>query len=105
VPSNRTGVCARLQSGAVSSTAGGGSLTQNLFQTGFDASWEIDPFGGVRWSIEAADADLAASQEDLRDALVSLLAEVARNYVEMRGLQRRLAIAQRNNRCSRRPWY
>jgi outer membrane protein, multidrug efflux system len=71
-------------------------LEQNLFQAGFDASWEIDLFGGVRRSIEAADADLAASQEELRNTLVSLLAEVARNYVEVRGSQRRLAIAQEN---------
>jgi NodT family efflux transporter outer membrane factor (OMF) lipoprotein len=93
-----------LSLGAPSSGAPGGStsflqglkLEQDLFQTGFDASWEIDLFGGVRRSIEAADADLAASQEALRDTLVSLLAEVARNYVEVRGLQRRLAIAQEN---------
>jgi multidrug efflux system outer membrane protein len=85
-----------LPSGAVSGAAGGGNLTQDLFQTGFDASWEIDLFGSVRRSIEAADADLAASQEALRDTLVSLLAEVARNYVEVRGVQRRLAIAQEN---------
>ena len=89
--------------GASSGTSGGGTpflrglkLEQDLFQTGFDASWEIDLFGGVRRSIEAADADLAASQEDLRNTLVSLLAEVARNYVEVRGFQRRLAIAQEN---------
>src|SRR5439155_231312 len=69
---------------------------QDLFQTGFDARWEIDLFGGVRRSIEAASADLAASQEGLRDTLVSVLAEVVRNYVEVRGLQRRLAIAQEN---------
>jgi outer membrane protein, multidrug efflux system len=85
-----------LPSGAVSGAASGRNLTQDLFQTGFDASWEIDLFGGVRRAIEAADADLAASQEALRDTLVSLLAEVARNYVEVRGLQRRLAIAQEN---------
>jgi outer membrane protein, multidrug efflux system len=50
----------------------------------------------VRRSIEAATADLAASKEALRDTLVSLLAEVARNYIEVRGFQRRLAIAQEN---------
>jgi outer membrane protein TolC len=61
-------------------------LTSNLegsvFQIGFDASWEIDLFGGVRRAIEAANADLTASQEALRDTLVSLLAEVARHYME-----------------------
>jgi outer membrane protein, multidrug efflux system len=85
-----------------SNTAAGsipsGKLESDLFQAGFDASWEIDLFGGVRRSIEATDADLAASQEDLRNTLVSLLAEIARNYVEVRGFQRRLAIAQDNIR-------
>jgi outer membrane protein, multidrug efflux system len=82
-----------------SSAPGGipsGPLEGDLFQAGFDTSWEIDLFGGVRRSIEAADADLAASVEDLRDVLVTLLAEVARNYVEVRGFQRRIAIAENN---------
>jgi multidrug efflux system outer membrane protein len=92
-----------LSLGGVGGTSGNPSpflqglkLGEDLFQTGFDASWELDLFGGVRRSIEAADSDLAASQEDLRDTLVSLLAEVARNYIEARGFQRRLAIAQEN---------
>ncbi len=93
---------AGLPSGAASSTAGGGIPSvkpeHDLFQSGFDASWEIDVFGGVRRSIQAADADLAASQEALRNVLVTLLAEVARNYVEVRGFQRRIAIAQDNIR-------
>jgi outer membrane protein TolC len=51
-------------------------------------------FGGVRREVEAADADLAAVAEEARnDALVTLLAEVARNYAEVRGLQRRLDVA------------
>jgi outer membrane protein, multidrug efflux system len=84
-----------------SSATGGapsGTLKQDLFQAGFDASWEIDLFGGVRRSIEAADADVAASVEDLRDVLVTLLSEVARNYVEVRGFQQRIAIAEDNIR-------
>jgi outer membrane protein, multidrug efflux system len=48
-------------------------VEQYLFQSGFDASWEIDLFGGVRRSIEAANAGIAAAQEGLRDTLVSLL--------------------------------
>jgi NodT family efflux transporter outer membrane factor (OMF) lipoprotein len=75
-----------------------GSLEQDLFQAGFDASWEIDLFGGVRRSIEAADADVAASVEELRDVLVTLLSEVTRNYVEVRGFQRRIEIAEDNIR-------
>ncbi|HEX2279276.1 MAG TPA: efflux transporter outer membrane subunit [Candidatus Tectomicrobia bacterium] len=74
-------------------------LEGDLFQVGFDTSWEIDLFGGVRRSIEAAGADLDASVEDLRDVLVTLLAEVTRNYVEVRGFQRRIAIARHNIRA------
>lgn len=72
----------------------GGS--QELFQIGFDAAWEIDVFGRVRRAVEAAGADLAASEEDLRDVLVSLQAEVARNYLELRGSEKRLATTRRN---------
>jgi NodT family efflux transporter outer membrane factor (OMF) lipoprotein len=68
----------------------------DLYQIGFDASWEIDLWGRVRRSIEAADADMAAAEEDRRDVLLALLAEVAVNYVELRSLQERLAIAESN---------
>jgi outer membrane protein, multidrug efflux system len=70
--------------------------TSNLFQAGFDASWELDVFGGVRRSVEAANADVQAAVEDRRNTLVTLLAEVARNYVELRGLQRQIAITNEN---------
>ncbi len=70
--------------------------TNTLFMTSFDAGWEIDIFGGVRRSVEAADADLQAAGEDLNDVLVSLLAEVALNYVEVRTYQTRLDLAQAN---------
>lgn len=69
---------------------------QNLFQAGFDASWELDVFGGNRRAVEAADADLAAVEESRRDVLVTLLSEVALDYVQLRGAQRRLAIAREN---------
>jgi NodT family efflux transporter outer membrane factor (OMF) lipoprotein len=68
----------------------------NLFQLGFDATWELDIFGGVRRAIEAADADLSAAEEARRDVLVTLLSEVALNYVQLRGAQRRLTIASEN---------
>ncbi len=67
-----------------------------LFSSGFDAGWEADLFGGISRSIEAADAGIEASQESLRDTLVSLVAEVAINYVEVRQFQRQLAIAEHN---------
>jgi multidrug efflux system outer membrane protein len=68
----------------------------DLFQAGFDAGWEIDLFGGVRRSVEAAEAQVGASEEDRRDVLVSLAAEVATNYLTLRGSQGRLAIAREN---------
>lgn len=66
------------------------------FQVGFDASWEPDLFGGVRRSEEAAHATTEASIETRRDALVSLEAEVARDYIDLRGAQAKLAITNDN---------
>jgi multidrug efflux system outer membrane protein len=72
----------------------GSGAARNLYSAGFDASWEPDVFGGVRRGVEAAEADLQASAETLRDTRVSLVAEVARNYVELRTSAQRLAIAE-----------
>ncbi|MEW5722232.1 MAG: efflux transporter outer membrane subunit [Thermodesulfobacteriota bacterium] len=85
-----------------SSPAGGtglkpntGDLEQNeSYATGFDAAWEVDVFGGGRRTFEAARADYEASQEALQDVLVSLVAEVALNYVELRTYQKRLGLAE-----------
>src|ERR1700683_3332088 len=63
---------------------------------GFDATWEIDLFGHVRRSVEAARADLGAERANFRDAEVTVAAEVARNYFELRGTQRRLEVAREN---------
>jgi len=79
-----------------SSESTGAGAERDLYSTGFDASWEIDVFGGVRRSLEEADANLAASQEEMHDVLVSLTAEIALNYVEVRSYQTRLAIARDN---------
>jgi NodT family efflux transporter outer membrane factor (OMF) lipoprotein len=65
---------------------------RNLFQAGLDASWEIDVFGGVRRAVEAADADLASTEEAGRETLVTLVAEVARNYADLRGFQQRVEL-------------
>src|SRR5919109_4371428 len=83
-------------SGAGAGSAGGIGSEQNLYKTGFDASWEIDVFGGVRRSVEAADATIEASQYSRRDVLVTLLGDVAKNYIDLRGFQRRLAVARAN---------
>ncbi len=68
----------------------------DLFEAGFDASWEIDLFGRIRRSVEAAQADQAAAEERERDVRVSVAAETARNYVDMRGAQALLDVATRN---------
>ena len=65
-------------------------------QAGFDGLWELDLFGRVRRNVEAARADLGASAATLRDARVSVIAEVARDYFVLRGLQDQLALTRRN---------
>ncbi|EEA01183.1 RND efflux system, outer membrane lipoprotein, NodT family [Burkholderia sp. H160] len=80
-------------SSSQSSSSGRGPL--QLYTAGFDASWEIDLFGGTRRAIEAASAQSEAVDADLADAQVSLAAEVAQAYIGLRDQQQRLAIAQR----------
>jgi outer membrane protein TolC len=65
-------------------------------QSDFDGLWELDLFGRVRRNVEAARADLGASAATLRDARVSVIAEVARDYFILRGLQDQLALTMRN---------
>jgi multidrug efflux system outer membrane protein len=72
------------------------ATTGDQYQAGFDAGWEIDIFGGQRRSVEAADADLQAAVETQRDVLVSLTAEVARNYINLRAFQQQIAITRKN---------
>jgi len=70
--------------------------TRNLFQTGLDAAWELDVFGGVRRSVEAAEADVQFAIEVHRDVLVTLTSEVSLNYIELRGFQQEIVIARNN---------
>ncbi len=63
---------------------------------GFDASWEIDLFGRVRHETAAARAALGAEQASLADARITVAAEIARNYFELRGRQRQIAVAREN---------
>lgn len=70
--------------------------TSTLYQLGLDASWEIDLWGRISRDVESADAFLQASLEDYRDVLVSLYAEVATTYVEIRTLQKRITAAGGN---------
>jgi len=74
----------------------GTGKTHEFYAAGFDAGWELDLFGSVRRSVEAAEANIQATQEDLHDVLVSLTGEVALNYIEVRTYQKRLAVAKSN---------
>ncbi len=80
--------------------AGGANVSlpnpYNQFQLSGGASWEIDLFGRVRRSVEAADATVQVSVEDQRAVMVSVLADVSQSYMELRGAQARLAIAKEN---------
>jgi multidrug efflux system outer membrane protein len=68
----------------------------NLYNAGFDAAWELDIFGGTRRAVEAANAEVGAAEFGQRNVLISLLAEVARNYINARAFQQRLAITRQN---------
>ncbi len=72
----------------------GGPYT--LYEVGFDASWELDIFGRLGSAVDAADASVDSAVQARRGALVSLIAEVAREYVQLRGTQSELAILRRN---------
>jgi NodT family efflux transporter outer membrane factor (OMF) lipoprotein len=91
-------------SGASGATTGGIRSTHlnpfDVYQVGFDASWELDLWGKVRRSVESATASVVASAEARRDALVSNLAEVARDYIQLRGVQSMLQIARDNLKTS-----
>jgi len=75
------------------------SEEHDVYQAGFDASWELDLWGRVRHAIESADASVAASVEELHAAQLSLLSEVARGYLELRGIQEQIGIADNDIRA------
>jgi multidrug efflux system outer membrane protein len=74
----------------------GTSVDERYYNAGFDATWELDLFGRVRRGVEAARAQVEGQEATLRDAQVSVTAEVARTYFELRGEQAELAVLQRN---------
>jgi multidrug efflux system outer membrane protein len=69
--------------------------TVNTFRSGFDAAWEVDLFGRVRHEVRAAQSDAQASEADLHYTQVSVAAELALNYFQLRGAQWRLDVARR----------
>lgn len=86
----------RYSSSSTRSSGSSAGTVGDVYQAGFDASWEVDIFGGLRRNLEAADADVRAAEDARRQVMVSLTAEVARNYLELRTLQQRIVIARTN---------
>ena len=83
--------------GFTSSRGGSGTAYHgDHWNSGFDASWEIDVFGGTRRAYEAAEAQLDATAYSLADAWVSLTSEIASTYVQLRTVQERLTVARAN---------
>jgi NodT family efflux transporter outer membrane factor (OMF) lipoprotein len=79
----------------------GRNYDYNLYSGGFDASWEIDFFGGNQRTLEASHQALRAVEDDLDAALLTLIGDVASDYIEARGLQARIALAQGTARSQR----
>src|SRR3989449_5099744 len=75
---------------------------QNVWDAGLNASWDLDVFGGIRHTVQARGALADVAQEDLRDVQVTLTAEVARAYFELRGAQEQLQVARQNAENQRR---
>ena len=76
--------------------AGATAKEADLWQAGLDAAWELDVFGGARRDVESANASVLAAREGVRDVQVSLAAEVALNYILLRGYQQQIVIARNN---------
>jgi multidrug efflux system outer membrane protein len=92
-----TGSTSRLQTSLAQTPGLTSQLpTQQLWDVGFDASWEVDIFGRVARNVRAQSALAESSEHGLEDVQVSVAAEVARTYFDLRGAQRQLAVSQRN---------
>jgi len=83
-----------VSSGGGQQSALNATNSKSLFHAGFDARWELDLFGGIQRSTELADANYQASLHDRSGVILSLLAEVTRNYIFLRASQQELAITR-----------
>jgi multidrug efflux system outer membrane protein len=101
------GAAQGVQPGGPASPFGEGGLpgvTTNLYQAGFDAAWEVDLFGGTRRAFEAANAETAAAQEGAYGVQVTLMAEVATTYLQLRVTQEREEVARLNIESQHQTW-
>jgi len=87
--------------GPMAAAIGNANTPFNFYTLGGDAGWEVDIFGGIRRSVESADANIASQEENYRDALVTLFADVALNYIDYRTLEARIVVANRNINAQR----
>lgn len=85
-----------LTSGGGAAAFGSGRQIIDIFQMGFDASWELDLFGGVQRAVEAAEATMEAELENRRALVVTLLGEIVRYYIDLRTNQHLLSLTRRH---------
>jgi NodT family efflux transporter outer membrane factor (OMF) lipoprotein len=78
-----------------------GDAAFNLWDAGFSASWELDFWGRVRRETEAADATLEIAENDQRGVLLSVQAETAQDYIQLRGVQNTRAVTEQNLEVAR----
>jgi multidrug efflux system outer membrane protein len=82
--------------------ATGTAHSSDTFSTGLDAAWELDFFGGTRRNVESADATILAARENIHDAQVTVCAEIALDYIQLRSIQEQIAIAENNLKSEQR---
>jgi len=90
------GLWPTLTTGGGYSQGGAGIVSQQSFQNGLDSVWQLDVFGGTRRNLESANASIRAARENIRDVQVILVSEVAFDYIQLRGYQEQIAIAEEN---------
>jgi multidrug efflux system outer membrane protein len=95
-PSGSTAAIGGTPGTGIGGAFGIGDNLINIFQSGFDAQWELDLFGGIRRTVEAAEANTEAEVENRRALMVSLLGEVASQYITLRANQQLLAVIRDN---------
>jgi NodT family efflux transporter outer membrane factor (OMF) lipoprotein len=88
--------------GAYSRGAVGTAPSSNSFSAGLDATWELDIFGGTRRNIESATATIQSARDNIHDTQVTVCAEIALDYIQLRGSQEQIDIADNNLKSEER---
>lgn len=103
---DRTRISPTGNPGAIVVAKPGAPLEFDVFQYGLNSSWDLDLFGRVRRQTEAANADTEAAVEDRRGVALAAVADLAQDYLQLRGVQAQRTIAEHNEELARRtpPW-